>query len=689
MEKYTKYTKWLLIILLFGIFLLPQSGYCRNIQTPWGMLDVHGFISQETSWGIGSTHDFHNISDLFTIQLETGFTPSGILGQYVSFYGILRFRADWAYSINRGSGWWDKGGDGLKGSYSFHKREHLHEYSWAYGRNRDEDLPREIYADIYLGNWQFRIGKQQVVWGESDGIRLMDCINPQDLQFQGWFYDSDEGYESSRIPLWLIKAEYFFPHEWFNGLIRDQSVEFIINPGDNEVDRFNIAGGWRGVPAGRYEYDRAAGIVRFVGGRQKYVTTHGDYANQGGPWAFLFPWLPQFSQVWPHDSKKRGHMEFAVRFKFNIHDWYITLNGFYGYQRFYMLKWRGFTFRPAYRNGQLNVRPDELDALVKLGQFMQANGKGSLTTNIPGVGPVPTRLLNDFLNGGYPLSAKYTHAWGGYTDPYMNPHIMQLDVDWYYPRMQLVGFTVNKSMWWFRWRNTSPVLRVEAVYEFSKTYDADRHHHLVFNPRTGFEGLEWSGFPEYLNYVLGYTDHPFDGFAERGNVRKDELRYMIGYDWPIWIYWLNPHQNFFTSFQFFHFRIINYHDEALVRAPMVFNRRVVNVSLIQFANDPNILNKYIDPWKIPRDRFYITYLVEGKYDHQRIKPKILYVHDLNEDCFWIKAKVNFEYGDKWREEIGWLGIFADEDADFHGTGKSFGILSHNDQIWFKITRQFN
>ena len=673
MERYVK--KILAITILLSIFLFPQFGYCRDFQTRWGMLSLNGFVSQETSWATDDAYDFHNLSDLFTMQLEVGFTPSGMLGQYVSFYGIFRFRADWAYSINRGSGWWDRGGDYLKGSFSHHKRAHLHEYSWAYGRNRDEDLPRELYADVYIGNWQFRIGKQQIVWGESDGIRLMDCINPQDLQFQNWFWDSDEGYESSRIPMWLIKAEYFFPKDWFNGLIRDHSIEFIINPGDIEVDRFNVGGGWRGVPA-KY---------------QKYITTYGDYADQGGPWAFQHPWLPKFCQVYPRDMKKRGHMEFALRFKFNIHDWYITLNGFYGYQRFYVLKWDGFTFRPGAANG--NLRPDEVNAIDQLGRAMQALGKGAYTTvvairdingNVRRV-VAPTRLLNNVANGYF---GRFRQVWGGYTNPYMNPHLMQLNLDWHYERMKIVGFTVNKDMWWFRWRKTSPVLRIEAQYEFGKPFAANEENSFYFDPATGFHGLEWSGFPDYLNYVMGYIDHPFA--HHNGIVKKDQLRYMIGYDWPIWIYWLNPNENFFTSFQFFHFRIIDYNSsDELTRDPFVFNRRVVNVTLLDFARNPNVLNRYVDPWHIPRDQFYITYLVVGKYDHQRIKPQILYVHDLNEDCFWIKAKVKFEYGDVWREEIGWLGIFADSDADWHGTGKSFGLASHNDMFWFKITRQFN
>lgn len=323
----------------------------------------------------------------------------------------------------------------------------------------------------------------------------------------------------------------------------------------------------------------------------------------------------------------------------------------------------------------------EFNAVTTVGAITQA--LGGPVTPLGGGLVAPTRLLNDVMAGHYRVRS----AWGGYMDPTMNPHIMQFNYEWFYPRMRVVGFTVNKSLHWLRWRATSPVLRIEAQYEFSKSFNTNgRTHDFKVGPR-GFEGLEWTGFADYLNYIVGLNNDPFDNY--HGIVHKDELRYMIGYDWPIWIYWLNDFQNFFTSFQFFHFRVMNYGGDKLVRSPFVFNRSVVNVTLNDFANNLNILNQYVDPWTIPRDRFYVTYLVQGKYDHQRIIPQILYVHDLTEDVFWIKAKVMFKYGDIWREEIGWLGIFADQDADYHGTGKSFGLTSHSDQIWFKITRLFN
>jgi hypothetical protein len=42
---------------------------------------------------------------------------------------------------------------------------------------------REVYLDIY-GNWlDLRIGKQQVVWGKTDGYFINDIVNPLDLSY--------------------------------------------------------------------------------------------------------------------------------------------------------------------------------------------------------------------------------------------------------------------------------------------------------------------------------------------------------------------------------------------------------------------------------------------------------------------------------------------------------------------------
>jgi len=63
---------------------------------------------------------------------------------------------------------------------------------------------REIYTDFAIPPVSLRIGRQQVVWGETDNFRALDVINPLDAR---WHW-SRESWEDIRIPLWMVRAIY-------------------------------------------------------------------------------------------------------------------------------------------------------------------------------------------------------------------------------------------------------------------------------------------------------------------------------------------------------------------------------------------------------------------------------------------------------------------------------------------------
>lgn len=69
------------------------------------------------------------------------------------------------------------------------------------GRDGSLDI-REAFFDGEIGNSYWRIGKQQVVWGQSDGLKILDVINPQ--SFREFILDD---FENSRIPLWMLNVE--------------------------------------------------------------------------------------------------------------------------------------------------------------------------------------------------------------------------------------------------------------------------------------------------------------------------------------------------------------------------------------------------------------------------------------------------------------------------------------------------
>jgi len=126
----------------------------------------------------------------------------------------------------------------ITGSYSFSPRYQLTAtgegwYDMAYAlydydtiaarmeRNSDEPLAflfnlgkekedtrlelREFYLDILLDDFDIRIGRQFVVWGVLEGVRVVDEINPMD--FRELILPDLLDY---RIPLWMARADWFW-----------------------------------------------------------------------------------------------------------------------------------------------------------------------------------------------------------------------------------------------------------------------------------------------------------------------------------------------------------------------------------------------------------------------------------------------------------------------------------------------
>ena len=61
---------------------------------------------------------------------------------------------------------------------------------------------REFYLETSVGQTYLTLGKQQIVWGKSDGLKVLDLVNPQ--SFREFILDE---FEDSRIPLWALNAE--------------------------------------------------------------------------------------------------------------------------------------------------------------------------------------------------------------------------------------------------------------------------------------------------------------------------------------------------------------------------------------------------------------------------------------------------------------------------------------------------
>jgi hypothetical protein len=63
---------------------------------------------------------------------------------------------------------------------------------------------RENYLDVGRGDWDFRFGKQHVVWGEMVGLFFADVVSARDMRE----FILPE-FDIMRIPQWAARAEYF------------------------------------------------------------------------------------------------------------------------------------------------------------------------------------------------------------------------------------------------------------------------------------------------------------------------------------------------------------------------------------------------------------------------------------------------------------------------------------------------
>ena len=62
----------------------------------------------------------------------------------------------------------------------------------------------QAYQEFSAGDLFVRFGRQILVWGETDGFRLLDNINPTDSSFGGFLISLDE----RRVPLDMLRTQY-------------------------------------------------------------------------------------------------------------------------------------------------------------------------------------------------------------------------------------------------------------------------------------------------------------------------------------------------------------------------------------------------------------------------------------------------------------------------------------------------
>jgi hypothetical protein len=95
---------------------------------------------------------------------------------------------------------------GSKGNIAFKANPYVYQYF-------DKDLDwgiREAYLDLYIGNFDVRVGKQQIIWGKADGAFITDIVSPKDLRE---FLLPD--FEEIRMGVNAVKLDYYLKNNTF------------------------------------------------------------------------------------------------------------------------------------------------------------------------------------------------------------------------------------------------------------------------------------------------------------------------------------------------------------------------------------------------------------------------------------------------------------------------------------------
>ena len=156
-----------IIIFCMGILLLAQFAFA-------GEFSYSGYLKNEMALGTKTDRldKFKNI-----LQLS---------GQYQFNENFVAF-ASAKYWYDSVYSWYDKY------DIAQYYMQHIQRNDWL----------RDCYIDYMNGPWFLRLGKQQVAWGQADGIAILDRVNPFDLT-EYWLQDAVD----LRIPLWMANINY-------------------------------------------------------------------------------------------------------------------------------------------------------------------------------------------------------------------------------------------------------------------------------------------------------------------------------------------------------------------------------------------------------------------------------------------------------------------------------------------------
>ena len=210
--------KWGLLGVVACVIVFLTAGDVCAITVWDGKLDISGYYRNTTAFRLrDGAYGLHGpdpavgpqegleSGDLFLFRNVLQLELTWDLTDNITFFGIYRGVYDGAMDLNSDYE------DNIDAAGAGHKKDAF---------KKQNDL-REYYLDIDVNKWHLRVGMQQWQWGEADGLRMADIINPLDLS---WHYVYAPAWEDIRIPMFGFDLSYSFQDRY------DHTLNFVFLP---------------------------------------------------------------------------------------------------------------------------------------------------------------------------------------------------------------------------------------------------------------------------------------------------------------------------------------------------------------------------------------------------------------------------------------------------------------------------
>ena len=144
--------------------------------------------------------------------------------------------------------------------------------SFVFPENGFREMNLDVdFGDVMGHRLSMKLGKQQIVWGESDLFRSLDIVNPLRIDQSGFI---GEAFEDFRTPIWAVKFLYDLGN--IGSFISNAGLEVFYTPRWRPITQHLVyEGGWGGL---RYEDENYVGDV----GDYFPTVSNNQYGGAGG-----------------------------------------------------------------------------------------------------------------------------------------------------------------------------------------------------------------------------------------------------------------------------------------------------------------------------------------------------------------------------------------------------------------------